>query len=234
MSTTVSKDAESESEASTCNVAPGVSYSFTPTSARAAGLWQVLANEVPLPMPGASEVADMDAAGSGLDEDDNLCPTFSDGADLPSVGSAKHGSGACRKCCFFPKGRCSNGAECGYCHFAHDERRLKKKNKKKKASNATMELPLQMAPVEYGVIFQIPMLSSQFSSAEVVLTALGVDNSGAKSNQKDLLQEKSRGGEPVQIILETAVPDDKVKQNALDEGFNYAYVPVAVWGYGTY
>jgi len=51
---------------------------------------------------------------------------------LPSVGSAEHFNGTCRRCCFHPKGRCENGANCTFCHFDHEKR--KRKNKKKKKS----------------------------------------------------------------------------------------------------
>lgn len=38
---------------------------------------------------------------------------------LPSVGSAGHAEGTCKRCAFFPKGRCLNGASCDHCHFHH-------------------------------------------------------------------------------------------------------------------
>jgi hypothetical protein len=38
---------------------------------------------------------------------------------LPSVGSAGHYDGTCKRCAFFPKGRCLNGADCTHCHFHH-------------------------------------------------------------------------------------------------------------------
>lgn len=44
-------------------------------------------------------------------------------ASLPSIGSAKHASGTCKRCCFFPKDRCKNGYDCGFCHFPHEKRR---------------------------------------------------------------------------------------------------------------
>jgi translation initiation factor 4G len=39
--------------------------------------------------------------------------------ELPSVGSAGHEEGTCKRCAFFPKGRCKNGADCTHCHFDH-------------------------------------------------------------------------------------------------------------------
>jgi hypothetical protein len=46
------------------------------------------------------------------------------GEPLPSVGSALHASGECRRCNFFAKGRCQNGKDCSFCHFPHDKRKL--------------------------------------------------------------------------------------------------------------
>merc|ERR1712232_1258296 len=59
-------------------------------------------------------------------DDWNECPTYSDEAELPSVGSAQHQFGTCRRCCFFPKGRCANGKNCEFCHLPHDKPRTTK------------------------------------------------------------------------------------------------------------
>lgn len=66
------------------------------------------------------------------DEDLGLCPVYSADLPLPSAGSALHSEGTCKRCCFFPKGRCNNGYDCHFCHFAHDKRKQKNKKKKKK------------------------------------------------------------------------------------------------------
>lgn len=42
--------------------------------------------------------------------------------ELPSVGSAGHADGSCKRCAFFPKGRCKNGSDCTHCHFDHAPR----------------------------------------------------------------------------------------------------------------
>jgi len=42
--------------------------------------------------------------------------------DLPSLGSAQHASGECKRCCFFHRGRCANGRACAFCHFPHERR----------------------------------------------------------------------------------------------------------------
>jgi hypothetical protein len=49
--------------------------------------------------------------------------------EMPSIGSAKHNDGLCKRCCFFPKGRCTNGFDCEFCHLEHDKRKRKKKKK---------------------------------------------------------------------------------------------------------
>lgn len=54
-------------------------------------------------------------------------------AKLPSEGSVGHFDGTCKRCCFFPKGRCSNGASCEFCHFDHEKRARASKSQKKKA-----------------------------------------------------------------------------------------------------
>lgn len=51
--------------------------------------------------------------------------------DMPSRGSAGHNDGLCKRCCFFPKGRCTNGFDCEFCHLEHDKRKRKKKKKSK-------------------------------------------------------------------------------------------------------
>jgi len=73
-----------------------------------------------------------DDDGDSSDEDLGLCPTYSANAPLPSSGSALHSEGTCKRCCFFPKGRCNNGYDCQFCHFAHEKRKAKNKKKKKK------------------------------------------------------------------------------------------------------
>merc|ERR1719183_3025843 len=60
---------------------------------------------------------------------------------LPSSGSAGHEAGDCKRCCFFPKGRCNNGHDCRFCHFDHDKRKRLKKKKKKRAGGAEGETP---------------------------------------------------------------------------------------------
>jgi len=90
------------------------------------------------------ELADDDCDGSE-DEDSDFeqslpparmpanVPRPPPGALHPSVGSARHALGACRRCCFFPRGRCINGYDCEFCHYEHEKRKRKSKRKGKKA-----------------------------------------------------------------------------------------------------
>jgi hypothetical protein len=87
-----------------------------------------------------------DAGGSSDEEFEGLCPVFSEGAPLPSLGSAEHGSGKCKRCCFFPKGRCSNGADCEFCHFSHDKRKNVKSKKKKSRRRKNRRSDSQITP----------------------------------------------------------------------------------------
>jgi len=82
---------------------------------------------------GANDADDGESTddGESSDGDEGLCPAYSENAALPSVGSAAHGEEKCKRCCFFPKGRCSNGYECQFCHFAHEKRKNVKSKKKK-------------------------------------------------------------------------------------------------------
>lgn len=51
---------------------------------------------------------------------------------LPSVGSALHWAGECKRCNFYPKGRCQNGKNCSFCHFNHDKRKPSRQEKRER------------------------------------------------------------------------------------------------------
>jgi hypothetical protein len=51
---------------------------------------------------------------------------------LPSIGSAEHAAGTCRRCNFFPKGRCQNGQNCSFCHLPHDKRKPSRQEKRER------------------------------------------------------------------------------------------------------
>lgn len=51
-------------------------------------------------------------------------------AELPSIGSANHGSGRCKPCAFFHIKGCENGAVCRFCHFCEQgEKKRRAKDK---------------------------------------------------------------------------------------------------------
>jgi hypothetical protein len=63
--------------------------------------------------------------------------TDSDGSDiysgeLPSLGSAKHSAGECKRCNFFAKGRCLNGKNCTFCHLPHEKRKPSRQEKRER------------------------------------------------------------------------------------------------------
>jgi len=58
------------------------------------------------------------------------------GALHPSLGSANHSEGTCKRCCFFPRNRCLNGYNCEFCHYEHEKRNRKSKKSKKKGKDS--------------------------------------------------------------------------------------------------
>jgi len=59
----------------------------------------------------------------------------------PSVGSADHAAGTCRRCCFFPRGRCMNGYDCQFCHYEHEK--PKRKHRSRHSGRPLTEAPPQ-------------------------------------------------------------------------------------------
>jgi hypothetical protein len=68
--------------------------------------------------------------------------------DLPSVGSAAHFDGTCKRCAFFPKGRCRNGADCTHCHFDHAPRARPRRRGRKEQSDVDRPLNAEMMEPE--------------------------------------------------------------------------------------
>lgn len=89
------------------------------------------------------------------DEDLGLCPTYAPDVPIPSIGSTLHSEASCKRCCFFPKGRCNNGYDCEFCHFAHEKRKpknkKKKKSKRRKNKNAAGHANIPQAPTSSKV-----------------------------------------------------------------------------------
>lgn len=134
---------------------PVMRYALSTSSARAAGLPEVGSVATAQPeLVGdstASKEADDDDEGEGEEDESGTeqqeqqqaheqpeplnaeataaAVAAAKAGDLPSVGSAMHADGLCKRCCFFPKGRCLNGQDCEFCHFEHEKRKRKKKKK---------------------------------------------------------------------------------------------------------
>lgn len=115
---------------------PTVQYTLSPSSARAAGLQLSMLSE-----------AQSDTANPDGDDDSEIDSDVELPLDkLPSLGSAQHHLGTCKRCCFFPKGRCTNGYDCEFCHFDHEKRKRKNKKKKKKAGAEGSPVVTQAGP----------------------------------------------------------------------------------------
>mmetsp|Transcript_46758 Transcript_46758/g.117772 ORF Transcript_46758/g.117772 Transcript_46758/m.117772 type:complete len:467 (-) Transcript_46758:673-2073(-) len=136
-----------------------VTYAISPTSARATGLaapppplqnrrgivslQQALMPDAPEQKPQFEGDEDDDESGDeGESQPQALrrpedVPKPPPGALHPSLGSEGHGIGACKRCCFFPRGRCMNGYECMFCHYEHEKRKRKNKKKNKRATVST-------------------------------------------------------------------------------------------------
>lgn len=204
------KDADSESDSSTRKSlanTPAVTYLYTPTSARAAGmrcsvedaiLDRTYFKALHRDLHKSDVHQDEESCQSDGEEDICPCPAYSSTAELPSVGSAAHEKGSCRRCCFFPKGRCTNGMDCEFCHFAHLPR-LARKNKKKnkKALKAT----------------STPVNTTQ------------KDWSSATTSEPVSLAQNLRA---VPLVLQTAIPveDTHVEEFEANGYECYAFVPV--------
>lgn len=79
--------------------------------------------------------------------------------DLPSMGSAGHALGECRRCNFFAKGRCQNGYDCEFCHFPHERQKLTRQEKREQRSIRKAE-PLKMfesSDIESEAPSQVPL-----------------------------------------------------------------------------
>merc|ERR1740117_1801569 len=114
-----------------------------------------------------SSTEDDDWSDEDDDDDQELCPVYSANAELPSVGSAAHGEGMCKRCCFFPKGRCVNGSDCQFCHFAHEKRKSKGKKKKKTRRRKQRQLASQRQADQQTPLFMIATSQQDTSPSQV-------------------------------------------------------------------
>eukprot|EP00931_Biecheleriopsis_adriatica_P084962 TRINITY_DN5908_c0_g1_i1.p1 TRINITY_DN5908_c0_g1~~TRINITY_DN5908_c0_g1_i1.p1 ORF type:complete len:620 (-),score=141.82 TRINITY_DN5908_c0_g1_i1:50-1792(-) len=58
---------------------------------------------------------------------------------LPSLGSAGHEDGTCKRCNFFAKGRCQNGESCMFCHFSHEKMKPSRQAKRERQAKIQKE-----------------------------------------------------------------------------------------------
>lgn len=70
-------------------------------------------------------------------EDDEESDSGDESGPLPSLGSAEHKSGTCKRCNFYPKGRCQNGMDCTFCHLPHDKRKPSRQEKRERKAQWT-------------------------------------------------------------------------------------------------
>lgn len=56
-----------------------------------------------------------------------------------SVGSMGHDNGDCKRCAFFPKGRCKNGESCTHCHLEHPKQVRHRRRQQRKDGNVIVE-----------------------------------------------------------------------------------------------
>jgi hypothetical protein len=114
---------------------------------------------------------------------------------LPSVGSAGHFEGTCKRCAFFPKGRCLNGADCTHCHFDHVPRR---RMRNRKATLSTEERPVdgeedaEIAPDEAGDEASLECCETAASTAESTTSEVQLDTNDTETQDElstgDLLE----------------------------------------------
>lgn len=82
--------------------------------------------------------------------------------ELPSVGSANHGSGECKPCAFLHTKGCQNGSQCQFCHLCapgEKKRRRKEKMGVAAAETATPAAPSSETPAVKSVAEDLSLLS---------------------------------------------------------------------------
>jgi len=99
---------------------------------------QEQASAVPVPTKPSSDDAEVDDSKSTASTQATTPTEQTDLLDevMPSKGSALHFMGGCKSCSFFPVGRCTQGADCPFCHLSHDRRRERKDRRKERIASA--------------------------------------------------------------------------------------------------
>lgn len=108
--------------------APGAQVSSKPCTTAPPKTSSVEANSTPAELP---------KPGTGVIEANGK---------LPSKGSVGHSDGSCKRCAFYPKGRCQNGFDCDHCHFDHTERKRLRTRKERVQTKDVKQLPMGEDP----------------------------------------------------------------------------------------
>mmetsp|Transcript_3095 Transcript_3095/g.5573 ORF Transcript_3095/g.5573 Transcript_3095/m.5573 type:complete len:556 (-) Transcript_3095:101-1768(-) len=82
----------------------------------------------------------------------------------PSIGSVDHSTGNCKRCNFFPKGRCQNGEQCTFCHYPHEKRKPSRQEKRERkaawaARSEASETPLSQLTLPSPLTLQCDAFS---------------------------------------------------------------------------
>lgn len=91
---------------------------------------------------------------------------------LPSVGSKGHATNECKRCAFFPKGRCRNGASCEHCHFPHEDRAKDRRKRRSRRKGAVQDQALGETPVAANEAETAVQTSEQGGIAENPFSAV--------------------------------------------------------------
>jgi hypothetical protein len=94
----------------------------------------------------------------------NVQDTLNTSEKHPSIGSAQHATGDCKRCCFFPRNRCSNGYDCEFCHYEHEKRSHRKRKTKKNSLGIDVDFDdLSEDASKYGGLeIQLPLSPDSF------------------------------------------------------------------------
>lgn len=141
---------------------------------------------------------------------------------LPSLGSAGHFTAECQPCCFFPKGRCSNGQDCNFCHFDHEARpRRSKRGSKNKtdekaalasdstaqaalASDSSIQAPIAIMPAAAPLLSKPPGLPTPKGNhcsgfCPMLVTFQTYDNNN--ESQETMHPWQATDGKPMKVWL---------------------------------
>lgn len=115
---------------------------------------------------------------------------------LPSVGSANHGDGSCKRCAFFPKGRCTNGADCAHCHFDHTGRTRLRTRKPRVQGKHVPELPSEKIALAEDVCHS----AEDAEENEVEVPAMGHNKVATAGNTVDDEESPEAAERVIQLL----------------------------------